>query len=64
MTTQKILSLPEIAKTARALREQGKRVVLCHGTFDLMHTGHIRHLQCARQEGDVLCVTEIGRAHV
>ena len=64
MTTQKILSLPEIAKTARALREQGKRVVLCHGTFDLMHTGHIRHLQCARQEGDVLCVTVTADAFV
>ena len=64
MTTQKILSLADIAKTARALREQGKRVVLCHGTFDLMHTGHIRHLQCARQEGDVLCVTVTADAFV
>jgi rfaE bifunctional protein kinase chain/domain/rfaE bifunctional protein nucleotidyltransferase chain/domain len=64
MTTQKILALPDIAKTARALREQGKRVVLCHGTFDLMHTGHIRHLQCARQEGDVLCVTVTADAFV
>ena len=54
MTTQKILSLRDIAKTAHALRAEGKRVVLCHGTFDLVHTGHIRHLQCARQEGDVL----------
>jgi len=42
----------------------GKKVVLCHGTFDLMHTGHIRHLQRARQEGDVLLVTVTGNAYV
>lgn len=64
MTTRKILSLPELVEAARALREQGKRIVLCHGTFDLMHTGHIRHLQRARQEGDVLCVTVTADAHV
>lgn len=30
---------------------------MCHGTFDLMHAGHIRHLQRAKQEGNVLVVT-------
>lgn len=64
MTTQKILLLPELAKIARGLREEGKRVVLCHGTFDLMHTGHIRYLQRAKQEGDVLLVTVTADAYV
>jgi len=64
MTTQKILPLPGMAKISRDLREQGKRVVLCHGTYDLMHTGHIRYLQRARQEGDVLLVTVTGDAYV
>lgn len=53
-----------MAKISRDLREQGKRVVLCHGTYDLMHTGHIRYLQRARQEGDVLLVTVTGDAYV
>ncbi len=39
-------------------------MVLCHGTFDLMHTGHIRYLQRARQEGDVLLVTVTADAYV
>lgn len=64
MTTQKLLSLPELAKRSRQLHEQGKRVVLCHGTFDLMHTGHIRYLQRAKQEGDVLLVTVTADAYV
>lgn len=64
MTTQKIVSVPELAERSRQLRAAGKRVVLCHGTFDLMHTGHIRYLQRARQEGDVLFVTVTGDAFV
>lgn len=57
MTSRKIASLEEIAEQSNSLRKQGQRVVLCHGTFDLMHTGHIRYLQRARKEGDVLLVT-------
>jgi rfaE bifunctional protein kinase chain/domain/rfaE bifunctional protein nucleotidyltransferase chain/domain len=64
MTTQKILPVPELANIAQGMREQGKRVVLCHGTFDLMHTGHIRYLQRAKQEGDVLLVTVTADAYV
>lgn len=45
---------------ARALREQaasqGKRVVFTNGCFDLLHVGHIRYLQEAREQGDVLFV--------
>jgi rfaE bifunctional protein nucleotidyltransferase chain/domain len=40
-----------------ALRAQGKKVVQCHGVFDLMHVGHIRHFEQAKKFGDVLVVT-------
>ena len=33
------------------------KLVLCHGVFDIMHLGHIRHLQEARKLGDLLIVT-------
>ena len=49
MTSRKIITLDEMAAHCHGLKAQGKRVVLCHGTFDLMHAGHIRHLQRARQ---------------
>lgn len=64
MTTQKIIDLREMGKRSRQLRTEGKRVVLCHGTFDLMHAGHIRYLQRAKQEGDVLLVTVTADAYV
>ena len=54
---QKILSLQELAEKSQDYRKQGKQVVLCHGVFDLLHLGHMRHLQTARQLGDTLIVT-------
>lgn len=53
----KIRSLDEIAEIAAQLRASGKTVVQAHGTFDLLHLGHVRHLEAARKLGDVLVVT-------
>jgi len=57
MSSQKIHNIDALAKLAHEFRQAGKKVVLCHGTFDLMHTGHIRYLQRAQKEGDILMVT-------
>lgn len=57
MTNKKIVSLDQMAEHARQHKAEKRSVVLCHGTFDLMHTGHIRYLKRAKQEGDVLFVT-------
>lgn len=64
MSSSKILPLREAGEKAAALRDAGKRVVMCHGTFDLMHSGHVRHLQRARREGDALVVTLTADAYV
>jgi rfaE bifunctional protein nucleotidyltransferase chain/domain len=53
----KILEIEDLAEKIRKLQSQGKKVVQCHGCFDLMHPGHIKHFQEARQMGDVLVVT-------
>ena len=60
----KILSLDELAVRVRELKRQKKRVVLCHGVFDLMHVGHIRHFAEARDMGDALVVTLTQDQHV
>lgn len=57
MLSHKILDIESLAKLAQEAKQKGKKVVLCHGTFDLMHTGHIRYLQRAHKEGDILMVT-------
>lgn len=53
----KIRPIEELGEIARRARSDGRTVVLAHGTFDLMHFGHVRHLQAAREEGDLLIVT-------
>jgi rfaE bifunctional protein nucleotidyltransferase chain/domain len=53
----KLLSLEDLAASLNRLRALGKRVVQCHGVFDLLHIGHVRHFEQARQLGDVLVVT-------
>lgn len=53
----KILPFDTCGPTFAALRDAGKRIVQCHGTFDLLHPGHIKHLQEAKTHGDVLVVT-------
>ena len=37
-------------------RAAGKTVVFTNGVFDLLHSGHVRYLQAARDQGDVLIV--------
>ena len=56
-TRQKIQDLDALEVKSKQLNEEGKRIVLCHGNFDLIHTGHIRHLQEAKRQGDILFVT-------
>jgi rfaE bifunctional protein nucleotidyltransferase chain/domain len=53
----KIKTLAELEEICRTLHAEGKRVVQCHGVFDLMHPGHVRHFEAARAQGDVLVVT-------
>ena len=53
----KIPTLDELVPILDRHRSDGRRIVHCHGVFDLLHVGHIRHFQQARQFGDVLVVT-------
>lgn len=55
--THKIKSLTELEKIIAKLKKSGKKVVHCHGVFDLMHPGHIHHFYAARKKGDCLIVT-------
>ena len=45
-------------------RPRKKSVVMCHGVFDLVHPGHIRHLLYAKGKGDILVASLTGDAHI
>ena len=53
----KILPLSELAVRLETLKREGKKIVLCHGCFDLMHPGHIKYFQASKAMGDILVVT-------
>src|SRR6187399_162667 len=53
----KVVSLERLALLVRDYQAAGRSVVHCHGVFDPMHVGHIRHFKDARRFGDVLIVT-------
>jgi len=57
---QKIKSLTEIAEILGARTNASDKIVLAHGVFDLLHIGHIRHLENAAREGQTLVVTVTG----
>jgi len=53
----KIKKIDELAEVLSSVRQDGKRIIHCHGVFDLLHIGHIRYLEQAKRMGDVLVVT-------
>ncbi|MBI4218692.1 MAG: adenylyltransferase/cytidyltransferase family protein [Chloroflexi bacterium] len=53
----KVLDLERLRKVSAVYRADGKRVVLCHGVFDVLHHGHLTHLRQAKAMGDVLVVS-------
>lgn len=56
-TRTKILTVEDLAIAVAKLKASGKKVVQAHGTFDLLHLGHVKHLESARSKGDALIVT-------
>jgi rfaE bifunctional protein nucleotidyltransferase chain/domain len=53
---EKIVSAGQLALVSQSLREEGRKLVLTNGCFDLLHLGHVRYLQAARALGDALAV--------
>lgn len=53
----KIKEIEELTELLALHRAENKKIVLCHGVFDLLHLGHIRYFEQAHRMGDVLVVT-------
>lgn len=59
----KIVSLERLLDHIGAF-PRDKNVVMCHGAFDLVHQGHIRHLSYAKTKGDILVVSLTADRHI
>lgn len=56
MSERKILGRGELHERAAQWRSSGERIVLANGNFDLLHVGHVRYLQGAKDLGGKLIV--------
>ncbi|HCS19766.1 MAG TPA: hypothetical protein DIW47_04240 [Bacteroidetes bacterium] len=54
---KKIRELEDLGRLTESLRKEGKTIAHCHGCFDLMHPGHIKHFEAAKAAADILIVT-------
>ena len=54
--SKKIISISKIKKIISGYSEK-KKVILCHGNFDVVHPGHVRHLTYAKSKADILVVS-------
>ena len=46
-----------LLKKLKDFKKNKKKIVLCHGVFDLVHLGHIKHFKKSKTYGDVLIVS-------
>ena len=54
---KKLLNLEKLKKKIIREKNKGKKIVHCHGVFDLIHVGHIKHFKSAKENGDFLLVS-------
>jgi cytidyltransferase-like protein len=56
-TRNKEIPFSEARSVFKKIKSDGKSLVQCHGTFDLVHPGHVIHFEDAKSLGDVLVIT-------
>ncbi len=55
-STDKVMRLGELIERLAPVRREGRTVALANGLFDILHVGHLRYLEGASREADVLVV--------
>lgn len=70
MTTEHLFQYRYKVKTPEEIRSligdppREKKVIMCHGVFDIVHPGHMRHLLYAKSKGDLLVVSLTADRHI
>ena len=61
--SHKVMSAEQIREVIGA-HPRAKKVIMCHGTFDVVHPGHVRHLLYAKTKADVLIASLTADEHI
>ena len=59
-----ILNEQQLKKKITFHKKEKNKIVLCHGVFDVVHIGHIKHFEKAKEFGDILIVSITADKHV
>ena len=59
-TLEKIVSRQGLTAILEEHRRASHKIVFANGVFDLLHVGHVRYLEAARAEADLLVVGNVG----
>ena len=54
---KKIINYSDIEKVLKPIKKKRKKIVHCHGVFDLLHIGHLKHFKSAKKYGDILVIS-------
>src|SRR4029079_1169006 len=63
LVSHKVKTSKEVAALVGA-PPRTKKVIMCHGTFDIVHPGHVRHLLYAKSKCDILIASLTADAHI
>lgn len=63
LVSHKIKTLDELV-AAIGPRPRDKKIIMCHGTFDVVHPGHVRHLLYAKHKADILVTSLTADQHI
>lgn len=53
-TKNKILTLEKLKNFLKKAKKEGKKIVFTNGCFDILHSGHVRIIEFAKSQGDLL----------
>ena len=54
---KKLKSLKFLETISKKLKKNKRKIVLCHGDFDFLHLGHLKHFKAAKEKADYLVVS-------
>ena len=58
------IKTPEELRDVIGPRPRKRKVIMCHGTFDVVHPGHVRHLLYAKTKADILIASLTADVHI
>ncbi|MFI3175928.1 MAG: PfkB family carbohydrate kinase, partial [Eubacteriales bacterium] len=64
MIQEKIIQADAFRPIRERCTKEQKKIVMCHGVYDLLHYGHLEHLREAKAQGDVLVVSVTAAPYV